>query len=200
MIEQLKDLLDFRSSSETTLLHDRLRDIRSNMNANGVFNSSMHVNAAIRACSDYIEQYGSSSLEDYKRAISAAGQKYNSDYLSSALDFFLLRLSEEKIKTQEIIKSSVGGIASSLSNKGLQDYQAYEVAWSNVFRKAKAEAEIFNALLLEKKPSLLSLLKDKWHSNPAFVVIVTVGAAILFLSGLLESLKKIAGTLAAWLG
>jgi hypothetical protein len=200
MKEQLEALLGSRSNSETKVLHDRLKEIRSAMNSNGVFTSSMHVNAAIRACSDYAEQYGTGAFDDYQRAISADQDKYVEEYLCSAAKRFLDRLAGERVHVQGILESSVGGVAKALSNTGLQEYKAFDVTWESVFQKAKAEVEIFNAGVLQTKPTFLSLFKEKWERQPLIVFLAGTSIALLFIAGILEAVQKIHSAVQQLLG
>lgn len=200
MKEQLDALLDSRSSSETKVLHDRLKTIRGEMNSHGVSTSSMHINVAIRACADYIERYGNGAFDDYKRAISADHGRYDVEYLRDAATRFLDRLSGECVHVQGILESSVGGVANALSNTGLQDYKSFDATWESTSRKAKAEVEIFNAEVLQAKPTFLSLLKEKWEGHRLIVFFAGVGIALPFLAGIIDAVRKIEAAFKQWLG
>ncbi len=192
MKEQLDVLLDSRSFSETKILHDHIKELRGSMMERGIFDSSMHINEAIRICADYFENYGNGALEDYKRAISSDSDKYDVAYLSDAVNRLISRLSLERDAVQGILISNVGGIADVLSNNGLKDYKSFDKTFQSVFEKTKAEAEIFNAKLLEMRPTFLALFKEKWQRNPVIVFLIGTALIVTFLAGFLESIQKIA--------
>lgn len=198
MREQLGALLDSRSASETKVLHDLLKKLRYEFNASEC-NSSTHIHAAMRACSDYIAAFADGALNDYRRAISADSKKYGAVYLSDATTGLLARLTKERENVQGILDERLGPVAKALGSS-LQDYKAFAITCESVLSKAKAEAEIINATILEAKPSLLSVLKGKWESHPILVIFAGTAMGVIFLAGLLAAVQTIREILDKWLG
>ncbi|MBC7751000.1 MAG: hypothetical protein H7Z73_04675 [Candidatus Saccharibacteria bacterium] len=166
MNAQLLALVKARSDAQVKILHDQLRAIRGAMNERGIFTSSMHVNAAIRACSDYFETLASGATEDFKRAILVDKKNFSKDFLTCAQNDFLNMLIVERKNIENILEQNVGEIAKSLSNKGLQEYGAFDTQALSTLRKAQAEIEIFNAEMLEKIPSRWARLVKWVKENP----------------------------------
>ncbi|MDP1980462.1 hypothetical protein [Undibacterium sp.] len=195
MREQLAALLDSRSHTETTLLNDRLKELRSNMMSTNTWYSSMYINSTVRICADYMENYCKGALEDYKHAISSDSDKYDENYLFDTARIFLSRLSQEKDAVQGILEKNAGDIAASMSPNGLEEYQYFDITFQSVWGKSKAEAEIFNAKLFESRPTLINLLKEKWGRNRFFGTISIIFALFLVIAGIFSAWSSIQDTL-----
>jgi hypothetical protein len=182
MKEQLLKLIDAKAQSEIKYLHDELCRIRSEFTKHGTYASSMHVNAAIRACSDYAEKFSKDVFEDYKRAMSVDKNRFSQGHLNSTATSFLDLIQMEFKNLESILSQAVGGVAQALSNTGLQDYKAFEKTKEVTLQWLTAEIEIFHAEMISKKPSLGLKVKRFFQEN--IFGVITAGLIALALAAL----------------
>ena len=180
MNEQLLKLIDAKAQSEIKYLHDELRRIRSEFTKNGTYASSMHINSAIRACSDHAEKFSKDVFSDYKRAILVDKNRFSQSHLNLTATSFLNLIQAEFNNLDSILNQAVGVAAQSLSNTGLQDYKAFEKTKEVTLQWLKAEIELFHAEVISKKPSL-GLKVKKFFQENIFGVFLA-GLAILALA------------------
>jgi hypothetical protein len=176
----LQNLFHASVQSEIKHLHDELRKIRHEFNKNGVYVSSMHVNAAIRACSDHAQKLVKDTFTNYKRVISPDRRRFTESYLDTCSAELIGLLREEFRNLDQILNQAVGGVARSLSNAGLQDYKSFESSKEIAMQWLQAEIELFHAEVLSNRPSYGSLVR-KWFQESTPGVILAVVFAIASL-------------------
>jgi hypothetical protein len=182
MKEQLLKLIDAKAQSEIKYLHDEFRRIRSEFTKNNTYASSMHINAAIRACSDHAEKFSKDVFADYKRAISVDKNRFSQSHLDSTATSFLELIQSEFKNLDAILSQAVGGIAQSLSNTGMQDYKAFEKTKEFSLQWLKAEIDLFHAEVISKKPSLGLKVKKFFQENIFGVILAgLIALALAFL-------------------
>jgi hypothetical protein len=187
MKEQLLKLIDAKAQSEIKYLHDELRRIRSEFTKNGTYASSMHVNSAIRACSDHAEKFSKDVFTDYKRAVSVDKHRFSKSHLDSTATSFLDLIQTEFKNLDFILAQAVSGIAQSLSNTGLQDYKGFEKTKEVTLQWLKAEIDLFHAEVISKKRSLGLKIKGFFQENifgvilAGLIALASLGLAALKL-------------------
>lgn len=164
MKDQLFELLAARSTREKKSLQDRISAIRHEMQAAGVFASSMHVNAVIRVCADYLDNFIVGALSDFKRLVDISTNKHDDSFLEEARRHFFEGVSATKGDVRSILELSVGGIAKKLSNKGLQQFTLFDESWEAALRNANVEIDVYYSELKAKRAArgLHRFLNNQW--------------------------------------
>lgn len=171
MRQHLNVLLDSRTGVEIKVLHDRLREIRSEANMNNVYGSSMQVNVTMRACSDYISTYIKGALDDYKRVVGADPRRFRKKHLQDFESDFLVRMEQEANSIRSLVETAVGGMIKYHGDPDGKWIENYEGPCSLALKWAASEVALFNMQLLNSRPTFATRFKD-WHeNNPALVLI-----------------------------
>jgi hypothetical protein len=181
MRQHLNVLLESRTGVEMNVLHDRLREIRSEANMNNVYGSSMQVNVTMRACSDYINNYSKGALDDYKRAVGADPRRFKRKHLKDFESDFLARMEQEAKTIRDLVESAVGGMIKYHGDPDGKWMQNYEGPSSLALKRAASEVALFNMQLLNLKPKFATTFKDWCEDKPLLVLFgyALAGAAAL---------------------
>lgn len=170
MRQHLNVLLDARTRVETQILHDRIREIRSEANMNHVFGSSMQVNITLRACSDYIDNYFRGALDDYKRVVSVDPERFNRNYLKDLESDFVTRMEREVKIVRDLVERAVGGMIEYHGDPLGNWMQNYDRPSSLALKRIASEVTLFNMHLLDLKPKLSTRIKDWCDDKPPLVL------------------------------
>lgn len=191
MRQHLNVLLESRTGVEMNVLHDRLREIRSEANMNNVYGSSMQVNVTMRACADYISTYVKGAFDDYKRVVGADPRRYKSKHLKDFESDFLVRMEQEANCIRDLVETAIGGMVKyhgDLNGKWMQNYGG---PCSLALKWVASEVALFNMQLLKSRPTFATRFKD-WHENNPVLVLVGYALAAAAALATIKAAHEIA--------
>ena len=192
--ERTKDLLE---SSFTKRQHDlliKIRDIKGEMNARGVLNSSMCVNEVCRACVTELQEFSDEIFFELKRSNKSCGGDYSKSTKTKLTGLFEDYLRDTKAQLSSVQEQSVGNIARHLQNKNLIQFEWLDEELGRLLIKYQAEMAMYiDTLHLSSGSNLVDRLKNSFFNNRLIAIGVLVIGAIVAIGTFTGALQSISG-------
>lgn len=196
LAERAAPLIAATSRERLQLLAGRVREISAEMNARGILDSSIHVNAVASACAEELHKIAEAFWECVKRAHESCGR----DRKEKVLPYYQLVLTAEGEKIDALLRESMRTVAAGRQNKAMVPMQEVRDAQEHLAAKYAAEIAIYLANLNRSEGSTLERWSNRLKDNKLLAFAALVVAGVVAVASFSEALEKIGASLRSLLG